>query len=192
VGITVNREQVQKQYPRVDLEGFVPTHHVLLFDARTNSTLREDFVRLVGPDEHGIRTGFIPGDDEPWYSVLSTDLWQCLNTHGRVKVKAIKYVPDYIRLKKRRGLVYFVQRGLDGPVKIGWSQDVPRRMSELQVANAEKLRLLGTVEGTMEDEEATHVRFSHLRMNAEWFRCTEEISTHLRNLGGEAPIVDAN
>jgi hypothetical protein len=114
------------------------------------------------------------------YGVLSTGLWQSFDVHGRVKVTPIRYQAHYIAPKDRDGMVYFVEAGAGGPIKIGWTQDIDRRIAELQTANAHKLTLLGMVPGTMETEASLHARFSHLRLEAEWFKNSEEIHDFLR------------
>jgi len=166
---------------------FVPTHHVCVMDTHASSrVLRTDFVRLDETKTNsGVTYAYGPVTEEPLYSVLSTGLWQSFEVHGRVRVTTIRYQPEYIALKDRDGLVYFVEAGMGGPIKIGWTQDIERRIGELQTANAHKLTLLGTVPGTMDREAALHARFSHLRLEAEWFRNSEEIHEFLR----EATVV---
>ena len=159
---------------------FVPTHHVCVVEPYTEHPLREDFVKL-GEPEGELSYACVPGDDDPVYGVLSTGLWQCFVVHGRIKVTPVRYEANYVPPKERHGVVYFVEAGLGGPVKIGWTQDVERRIAELQTANAHKLNLLGTVVGTMEDEASTHARFSHLRLEAEWFTNSPEIHQFLKN-----------
>lgn len=155
---------------------------------RVKKSSRTDYVQLTDSDQTGVKLGYVPGKEDPSYAVLDTGLWQCLDHHGRVQEEKVKYVPDYVALLERDGSVYFIQRGLHGPIKIGWSQDVERRITELQVANAEKLYVIGAIPGTMLEERETHQRFSHLRMEAEWFRSSEEIFAFLRNSGGARPI----
>ena len=87
---------------------------------------------------------------------------------------------EYTAPLDREGFVYFVQSGGDGPIKIGWTQDLDRRIGELQTANAHPLRLIGYLPGSMRDEGAMHARFGHLRMEAEWFRNSPEIHAFLR------------
>lgn len=175
----MSREDLRRLYRDAELEGFEPTHWVRVLDTRDRSCRREDYVRLVQTDEP-VSYAYAPGDGEPVYGVLTTGLWQCFVTHGRPKVVPVRYVEDYVQPSDREGVVYFVQSGDDGPIKIGWTQDVERRIAELQTANAHKLKLLGTVAGTMEKEAAMHARFQHLRMEAEWFRNSPEIQAFLR------------
>lgn len=181
------RIHVEECYPNILVEsGFVPTHHVCVMDTHAKSRiLRIDFVRVEAPTSSGVAYAFGPRQEDPLYGILSTGLWQSLNVHGRVRATPIRYQPDYIAPKDRDGLVYFVEAGGDGPIKIGWTQDVDRRIAELQTANAHKLTLLGTVPGTMDREAALHARFSHLRLEAEWFRNSLEIHEFLR----EAAVV---
>lgn len=182
----MTRAQLEECYPNVLVNAeFVPTYRVQVKDARSSRVVRTDFVRLEEPTDSGVAYAYGPVSDEPLYGVLSTGLWQSLETHGRVQVTPVRYQADYIAPKDRDGLVYFVQAGPDGEIKIGWTQDVDRRIGELQTANAKKLVLLGTVPGTMETEASLHARFSHLRLEAEWFRNSEEIFDFLR----EATIV---
>jgi hypothetical protein len=65
-------------------------------------------------------------------------------------------------------VVYFV-RAVD-KVKIGFTRDVERRISELQTASPVDLELLGTLPGSALTERRLHKRFSAHRVNREWFR----------------------
>ena len=74
------------------------------------------------------------------------------------------------------GFIYFLKPvGMDGPIKIGWSCEVNRRLQELQTANAARLVLLGFIPGTMEDERAWHARHATERLEAEWFRPSQAL-----------------
>jgi len=175
----VSRSDLRRLYPYVELDGFEPTHWVRLLDSHERGCLREDYVRLEHVDD-AVSYAYVPGEAAPVYGVLTTGLWQCLVVHGRPKVLPVRYEEGYVQPLEREGVVYFVQSGDDGPIKIGWTQDVERRIAELQTANAHPLRLLGEVPGRMRDEAAMHARFSHLRMEAEWFRNSLEIHVFLK------------
>lgn len=178
---TSTRADVEGCYPdRVVGADFIPTHRVIVVESRKpKCVVRRDFVTLQQPD-NGVCYALGPFTDAPLYAVLSTGLWQCLDTHGRANAIEVRYDADYIAPKDRKGVVYFVEAGCGGPIKIGWSQDTNRRIAELQTANAHRLSLLGTVPGTMETEAAMHARFSHLRLEAEWFENSAEIHEFLR------------
>lgn len=187
----VSRRDLERHYPGVGLDEFVPTHWVELLDTQSREVIREDAVALGDPEGYvGVRYGSCPGDADPRYAAVPPDRWQCLERHGIVRARSVKYVPDYVRPADRLGYVYFMQSGgPGGPIKIGWSQDLHRRKAELQTANAHRLRVLGKIEGTLEDEAAFHARFAHLRMEAEWFRDAPEIHDFLRQ-NATRPIAD--
>lgn len=73
-------------------------------------------------------------------------------------------------------VVYFVQAGPEGPIKIGYAKRVAARFAELQTANAEPLILLGVLfDGTRSLEAQTHLRFADFRLRGEWFNPADEI-----------------
>lgn len=76
---------------------------------------------------------------------------------------------------QRQPVVYFVQSEHGGPVKIGFAEDVAKRMMQLQVSRPDKLVLLASMPGTVRDEADLHRRFVHLRERGEWFTGTQEL-----------------
>jgi len=68
-----------------------------------------------------------------------------------------------------REVLYVIQRGADGPVKVGISRRLQHRLIALQSANAEKLSILRTYR--MSDvEKAIHAELGiESRLNGEWF-----------------------
>lgn len=67
-------------------------------------------------------------------------------------------------------MIYFVQIGEDGPVKIGWARDVKRRLAQLQTGQPHKLRLLGQIPGGLTAERKVHEKLAAHRMTGEWFQ----------------------
>lgn len=70
--------------------------------------------------------------------------------------------------------VYIVQNGLTGPIKIGVSKNVQRRLRELQTGSARKLNLLGwfdceSIDLAFELESQLHKQFKANAMSGEWF-----------------------
>lgn len=157
-------------YPEMGLEGFHPTHR-----AQVRGHGPVDFVSVEEPGEHGIAYGYVPGQTNPVYAIISSGKWQHLEIGGIVEAEQIRYDANWVPLHVRAGHVYFVESGVGGPIKIGWSQDVSRRIGELQVANAHKLRLLGILPGTMVTESEMHTKFAQFRMEAEWFENHQKI-----------------
>ncbi len=81
--------------------------------------------------------------------------------------------------------VYFIQRGDDGPVKIGLSKDAGRRLKGLQTNHDAQLHIRRVFVGGAAEERALHERFAALRLKGEWFRPAEEI------LSGDLGLVEA-
>lgn len=84
--------------------------------------------------------------------------------------------------------VYFVQAGNGGPIKIGIARDPAKRMSDLQVANANKLTLLGSIPGDLYDEQSLHQTFQPYRLNGEWFQPAPQVVDWLKTRGMTATV----
>lgn len=67
-------------------------------------------------------------------------------------------------------LVYFIQSGANGPIKIGTALNVTKRMAMLQTGNPEQLMLLSTVSGGRDLESALHFHLASERVRGEWFK----------------------
>jgi hypothetical protein len=66
--------------------------------------------------------------------------------------------------------VYFIQDvSGKGPVKIGYSSDVAKRLNGLRTASATDLRIVALVDGDRRQEAAFHERFATYRLHGEWF-----------------------
>lgn len=59
--------------------------------------------------------------------------------------------------------------GINGPVKIGFASDMPRRLQQLQTGHAERLRIMRLFEGGAAEEKMLHRMFAKSRFNSEWF-----------------------
>lgn len=79
-----------------------------------------------------------------------------------------------------KGYVYFI--GGEGRVKIGFANNVAKRLSALQTSCPFELRLLASFQGKMKREREFHERFAALRMSGEWFRLEGEIKDFLESL----------
>lgn len=72
--------------------------------------------------------------------------------------------------------LYFIQAGLDGPIKIGRAVDPRQRLAQLQTASPYELRLLASWD--IEDgisELAVHARFEDAHLRGEWFEPVPEL-----------------
>lgn len=65
--------------------------------------------------------------------------------------------------------VYFIQQGVNGPIKIGTALNPIDRMINLQRGSGYKLVLLGVIKGGVAAEKILHKRFGHLNIHHEWF-----------------------
>jgi len=78
------------------------------------------------------------------------------------------------RTLRKRGFIYVVRAG--GRVKIGFSKDVKRRISELQTFFPDELELLLATPGSIVIERSLHDRFKEFAIKREWFRYAEPIA----------------
>lgn len=85
------------------------------------------------------------------------------------------------------GVIYFVQAGPGGSIKIGTTSDLDRRLRELQTGNPVSLILLGTIPGSREEEHVVQSMFKHLQMEGEWFRPGEDLLAFIRDHSGPGP-----
>lgn len=71
--------------------------------------------------------------------------------------------------EQRGSVVYFLQSEDGGPIKIGRSDDVAKRILQMQMARPDKLVLLAAVPGEYADETRIHRAFAAERVYGEWF-----------------------
>lgn len=80
-------------------------------------------------------------------------------------------------------MIYFIQHGKDGPIKIGYTKSenaLPRRLSFLQIGSPIELHPVGIMDGTLKDEKALHDRFKDDLIRSEWFALTEQITAFIK------------
>jgi len=83
-------------------------------------------------------------------------------------------------------VVYFIQRGSDGPVKIGFSKNPKGRLASLQTGIPERLHMLATVPGGKEEEQRLHRRFGPHCIQGEWFHPAPELMAYIGEHGRAA------
>jgi hypothetical protein len=81
-------------------------------------------------------------------------------------------------------VIYFIQQGSDGPIKIGHTgfESVSSRIKALQTASPFMLRLLVTMEGDLEKEKILYSQFKAYRLHGEWFQPCVEVLAYISNL----------
>ena len=73
-------------------------------------------------------------------------------------------------------MIYFIQCGENGPVKIGYTDgDVQARLAQLQTGCPYRLRLLWVYDGQDYTEQEIHYRFEGERVRGEWFHFSESL-----------------
>lgn len=83
-------------------------------------------------------------------------------------------------------LVYAVQQGPGGPVKIGHTRDLRHRLSALQNGSPVPLTVLATWPGARDLERELHQEHAEARLSGEWF--SPEIVPALLRRGGTVEV----
>ncbi len=107
----------------------------------------------------------------------------CIGMGRRVVGDSGRFVADVWPQEKpgANDVVYFIQPINGGPIKIGWSSDVKRRLAALNSAHPYELTILGTIRGSVRDERRLHHRFSSGRLQGEWFEPSEELLAFIKD-----------
>lgn len=79
-------------------------------------------------------------------------------------------------------MIYFAQYENDnGPIKIGLSRNIQKRLAEIQMTCPAPIKLLKVIEGEWEKEARIHYHFSHIRLHGEWFKPEKELLDFIEN-----------
>lgn len=104
----------------------------------------------------------------------------------------VPFVPPAPEPPKQRPpqRVYFIQRGDDGPIKIGVSRNVASRLSGLQVSTPEPLKILATADGGRDEEQTMHLLFKKDRLSGEWFRPSARLMSFVAAVAKRGTLFD--
>lgn len=80
------------------------------------------------------------------------------------------------------GFIYFIQGECGGPIKIGYTTDLVKRLSSLQTGYPDRLELLLAFPGNRKHEKALHDKFEEYRLNGEWFRPAPKVLEKIKEL----------
>ncbi len=83
--------------------------------------------------------------------------------------------------KRRAGWIYVIQEA-DSPnaaVKVGFANDVVKRLFQLQAGNSRPLRIVKMFHGDSKLEAALHRSFKRYRLVGEWFEYADEVKETL-------------
>lgn len=76
----------------------------------------------------------------------------------------------------RQQWIYFIQAGVDGPIKIGVTNNVSARLATHQIGNHEELQVLCAIPSSGPGHErALHKSFARHHIRGEWFHPSPEI-----------------
>jgi len=87
--------------------------------------------------------------------------------------------PKPIEPKKEEGFVYYIQEEMDGNIKIGWSDDPIKRLTQHQTSNSRELRMLVYVKGSPDYEKEIHRKFQNSKTTGEWFKPDKRLLVHI-------------
>lgn len=89
------------------------------------------------------------------------------------------------RLANRRPFIYFFR--CRGFLKIGWTTDIEKRLSCVQMCNPDEVVLAALMRGGTREELALHHAFRSLYHRAEWFREEGILVDLVRLIAGAEP-----
>ncbi len=125
----------------------------------------EDFSLLKSPGYKGKYVLYGP-------TLEGGQLWR-MTTPSETELIESKHLPS------KSSEVYFLRKGSKGPVKIGHSRDIRKRMTKLQVPFEDKLVLLRTEPGGETREKELHSLFKKHRIRGEGFEVVGELKEYL-------------
>lgn len=116
---------------------------------------------------------------------VSQEAWQRWldERHNGIDAGSLRPLPIEAATFKR-SVVYFVQDGKTGPVKIGWTANFPQRWKALQLWSAQPLRCRLLVRGEKKLEQRLHKQFAAQRLHGEWFSWSPELETLITSVRG--------
>jgi DNA-binding XRE family transcriptional regulator len=80
-------------------------------------------------------------------------------------------------------MIYFIKH--TDYVKIGYTTDIHKRLSQLQTSCPTKLKVLALIEGSLDDERVYQEKFKHLSTSGEWFTHTQGLENFINSLSKE-------
>ena len=123
----------------------------------------------------GLYTTCSPECERTFNDESSEAIMQCLGTFMPVALNELgfdsmdEFMASREEKEARKGNIYFIQSGENGPIKIGFSMDVEDRINRLATSRADDLILLASMSGDMQKERALHKRFADCHIRREWF-----------------------
>jgi hypothetical protein len=82
-------------------------------------------------------------------------------------------------------VIYFIQKGEGGPIKIGMTTNLKKRRAAIQTHSDEKVILLAQLDGGARRENEIHSMFEQDRKHGEWFRPSEKLLEYVASIQEE-------
>lgn len=102
-------------------------------------------------------------------------------------------LPDVLLPKHARIVtghaIYFLECPPFGPIKIGYSAHILKRIMDLNGSNGQETKFLGAIPGSRANERALHQRFAHAHAHHEWFWPYSDLLQFLVSLGMEPTVI---
>jgi hypothetical protein len=96
-------------------------------------------------------------------------------------------------------MIYFIQAENGGPIKIGFTRDLDRRLDRLQTGSPYPLNVLATIDTGCDDvhddasyERMIHDKFQQYRLRREWFEPSKELLEFISDVRtkGQSILID--
>ena len=86
-------------------------------------------------------------------------------------------------------MIYVLEEGINGPIKIGTAVNPKKRLQSLQGGNSKQLNMIMTFEGGSALENQIHKDLAKykIRDEGEWFYRVDEVFSYLKNLSTIEP-----
>ena len=86
-------------------------------------------------------------------------------------------------------MIYFLSaKTSDGRIKVGYTEDFSKRLSQIERANACRIDVIGVIAGTEEQEKELHEEIEEFRNHHEWYYDTPELREWIaRQMYPESP-----
>ena len=79
-------------------------------------------------------------------------------------------------------MVYFIQAGDNGPIKIGTSSVPEMHIDRLQQGNHEELRLIAEIPGERSLEKKVRADLKAFELGRKWFHATDEVLNYIKKI----------
>lgn len=132
----------------------------------------------------------VAGPDGRWYfGAAEASYWMIPGTRQKVRnpysvaarrrTKAIAKQSNANSIARDR--CYFIG-GKSGPIKIGFTLDLARRLRQVQAHCPGRVAVLASIPGGRAEEAAYHLQFSKWRLHGEWFDRSRPIMSEIARL----------